>query len=95
MGKHLYANPKDPTVCVVLWLAVYLATHEIWEINLEDGQEGGQHRNASLFPGDHIGSRMGKRLTKLIESLMQDEEEVDDIVKAQVILLHNILSFMS
>ena len=83
MGKHCYANPSDPTVCIVLWLAVYIATHEIWEETQSTDEGANFEKNASVFPGDHTGSRMGKRLSKLIEQLLNDET-IDDIVKAQV-----------
>ena len=83
MGKHCYANPTDPTVCIVLWLAVYIATHEIWEETQSTDEGDNFQKNASVFPGDHTGSRMGKRLSKLIEQLLNDET-IDDIAKAQV-----------
>ena len=83
MGKHVYANPGDPVVCPILWLAVYLCTHEIWEA---DGTTGGQFKNAPIFPGNHQGRRMGKRLSKLINDIMEDDT-ISPIAKALLVAL--------
>lgn len=50
--KHLYANPNEPTACVFLALAIYLACNP-------------QHGVSALFPGSNQRDRFSKSLARL------------------------------
>ncbi|KAH9122174.1 hypothetical protein AeMF1_006420 [Aphanomyces euteiches] len=62
--KHVYANPLEPDVCVVLALGIYFACNP----GLETG---------CLFPGSNQRDRFGKTLQQLVERSVSNHGKLE------------------
>jgi len=65
IDKNVYANPRNPSICAILWLAVHIFTFA----------RGPDKR---LFEGEHQNMHFSKVLSRLLETL-QDGQLLSDL----------------